>query len=448
MKNRLARALRLRSGEGRLVLVLSFLLLANAIAGEISGIVSLSNFLDTSESVNGILLVWAADMLLMLLMTGLQSLFIDRFDRLTLMRWMALIFMGAFIVLRLLMVFGAPEWLTYSMLYLLSTQQLLIFPLFFWILANDLFDMAQTKRLFPGIAGVGWVGSLLGIGFAAIQPHFFARADVGNEEVLAFSALIYFVAYIILNTGFSDVQLRETVHTTETVRETLTEGWGFVKDVPAFRYLAMALLSLAICDVIVEFRFLAVSDFAFPAPAQYQTFYSIYRLSYTVAALLIQTFVSGRLIDKLGIQHTFLIFPSTVLVGALWMLGWPGIVSAVGGLVLVKLPEYTVDESARKAFQALVPEERRGRVSVFLDSYLYVGGSLLGIGVLGLLLVLGNVVPTVDNFYIYLTLVVAAALFALWSIVQLRKVYEESLWNWRLKRRQRRVSSVLDKLEF
>jgi ATP/ADP translocase len=256
------------------------------------------------------------------------------------------------------------------------------------------------------------------------------------------------VAYIILNTGFSDVQLRETVRTTESVRETLTEGWGFVKDVPAFRYLAMALLSLAICDVIVEFRFLAVSDLTFPAPAQYQTFYSIYRLSYTVAALLIQTFISGRLIDKLGIQHTFLIFPSTVLVGALWMLGWPGIVSAVGGLVLVKLPEYTVDESARKAFQALVPEERRGRVSVFLDSYLYVGGSLLGIGVLGLMLLLGNVMPTVDNFYIYLTLVVAAALFALWSIVQLRKVYEESLWNWRLKRRQRRVSSVLDKLEF
>jgi len=42
---------------------------------------------------------------------------------------------------------------------------------------------------------------------------------------------------------------------------------------------------------------------------------------------------------------------------------------------------------------------------------------------------------------------VLAALFAIWAILKMRSVYESSLFNWRLKRRQRRTS-VLDKLDF
>ena len=39
------------------------------------------------------------------------------------------------------------------------------------------------------------------------------------------------------------------------------------------------------------------------------------------------------------------------------------------------------------------------------------------------------------------------ALIAIWAIFKMRTVYDSSLFNWRLKRRQRR-SSVLDKLDF
>jgi len=446
MKDVLHQLFRLRPGELGLLLVLGLLLLGNAVAGEIVGIVSISNFLEAG-GVNGILLVWLIDMLLMLLMTGLESLFIDRFDRLTIMRGMTLVLVGAFVVLRLLFVFKAPDWLNYGVLFLLSSQQVLVFPLFFWILANDALDVAQTKRLFPLVAGLGLVGSLAGIVFTAVQPRLFALAGVRDEEVLSFVVLIYLLIYVVLQVGFRKVRLRQTVKRSETVRETLTEGWGFVREVPSFRYLMLAVLALAVCDVVIEFRFLAVSDAAFPNPDQYQVFYSLYRLGFVLTAFGIQTFLAGRIINRVGLKNTFLVMPLAALSGAAWMMALPGVVSGVGGMLLQKLPLNTVDESARKAFQALVPEERRGRVSIFIDSYLYAGGSIIGILVTLAVVLAGLWLGSPYYFYVYLAVAAAAALFALWATLKMRRAYDSSLFNWRLKRRQRRAS-VLDKLDF
>jgi MFS family permease len=122
-------------------------------------------------------------------------------------------------------------------------------------------------------------------------------------------------------------------------------------------------------------------------------------------------------------------------------------VSAVGGVVMQKLPQFTVDESARKSFQSLVPEERRGRVSVFIDSYLYSAASIVGSLLTGAVVVIGLRLGLPQYYYGYLAMAVAAAALGLWAALRLRQVYDSSLLNWRLKRRERR-SSVMDKLQF
>ncbi|MGC9356351.1 MAG: hypothetical protein ACP5GX_00705 [Anaerolineae bacterium] len=446
MENFISRRIKIRREELGLVVILSVLLLINSIAGEISGIISISNFLDTSP-VNGMLAVWLADMALMLLMTGIQSLFIDRFDRLTIMRWMTLAFVIAFIILRLMLTFNAPGAISYALLYLLSTQQLMVFPIFFWILSNDVFDMHQTKRLFPFIAGWGFIGSLLGTLFATVQPALFARANVSDTEVLTFNVLLYLLIYLALQLGFRKIKMRETVQQVETVRETLTEGWNFVREVASFRYLMFAMAALAICDVIIEFRFLAVSDAVFTDPAAYQRFYSIYRLIYILGAFLVQTFITAAAINKLGLKQIFLLMPIATLASIGGMAFLPGLIIATGGLLVEKLAAYAVDEPARKAFQALVPEERRGRVSIFMDSYLYAGGSIAGILLTGLITLIGKSLGVENYFYAYLALGAVAAGFAIWAVFKMRAAYDQSLFNWRLKRRQRR-SSILDKLDF
>lgn len=435
-----------RAGEGKIVVALSFVLLITSLAGELSGIVSVSNFLNT-DGVNGILIVWLADMVLMLLMTALQSLFIDRFQRLHIMQWMTLAFVAAFTVLRLLFSFKAPSGLLYAFVFLLSTQQLIVFPLFFWIMANDLFDMVQSKRLFPVISAWGLIGSLLGTLFAMVQPGLFARAGVPDTEVLSLTVLLYLIVYTLLQTAFQKIEIRQTVQQQETLKETLTEGWGFVKEVPAFRFLMLAMIALAICDVVIEFQFLSITDLAYPDAAQYQRFYSIFRLGYILIAFVVQSFITGNAIQKAGLKNIFFVYPVTMMLSLGALLGWPGIVTSILGLLLARLAAYAIHEPAGKAFQALVPEERRGRVSIFMDSYLYAGGSIIGVLIALVIVGIGVLTDATWLAQLMLGIGAVAAAFAVWAVIKMRASYDSSLLNWRLKRR-RRGSSVLDKLEF
>ena len=116
MSNFYQRFFRLQPREVGLVLALGFLLFGNSMARQVSGIVAVSGFLNTS-SVNSMLLVLGIDYVFVLLVGGLQSLIVDRFNRIKLMAGVSLAFALAFLVLRLMFALGAPGWLNYSVMY-------------------------------------------------------------------------------------------------------------------------------------------------------------------------------------------------------------------------------------------------------------------------------------------------------------------------------------------
>ena len=430
------------------MLLLGVLLLINALAQQLSEITAISNFL-SQGGVNKMLIVWVIDGVLIIVVTGLQSLIVDRFDRLVLMRGLMLGLAAVFGFLWLLYLLQAPSGLNFALLYLVSEQQWLFFPLAFWLLANDIFDMAQTKRLFSLIAAFGFTGKLLGIGAALVSPLLLSRLGIPAESVLLVNVAVYLLAFAILVLGLRGVKASHMAHRPETLRETLGEGWSFVKNVPAFRYLTIAIVALVVSETALEFRFLVVSDSTFQGDvARYQAFYSLYQLGRTLASIAILSLVANRVIGRVGLKNSFLILPFGALGGAIWMILDPNsLLSALGGMLTQKLPQYTIDESARKAFQALVPEGIRGRVSIFMDSYVYSAGGILGSLIIGAIVAGGLRLGLAQYFYAYLAVAALAALLALWAILRMRAVYDSSLLNWRLQRRKR-GRSVLDQVTF
>jgi len=443
----LNRFLRLQPGEAGLVIVMAILLLGNSLSQQLSEITAISNFLSTG-GVNQILIVWLVDSLVILGITGMQSLVIDRFSRIKLTKWLLIILGLLFILLRILFLFQTPKWFIYALMYVISEQQYLFVPLVFWVLANDVFDMSQAKRLFPLIASGGFAGRLIGIGVAAVMPFLSLRLPAMKpEDLLIFITLIYLIIYIFFAEGMRKVKTRQTVQAHQTVRETLSEGQDFVREVPSFRYLTLAILAIGIIITVIDFRFLVVSNATFPDPNRFQTFYSLYRLALTLVAIVIQGSMTSRLIEGLGLKNTFLILPVILLMASALPMAVPTILFITGGISLARLSQATVDESARKAFQALVPEERRGRVSMFMDSYLFAGGTILGCLITGTVVVVGVLSGSSTYHYIYLGIAVLASILSIWFTLKMRSVYDTSLLNWRLKRRQHRTS-VLDKLDF
>jgi ATP/ADP translocase len=447
MNNFLNRLFRLEAGELAIVLSLGLVLSGNSLARQVSGIVAISGFLDEG-GVNQFLIVVIIDYLFILLVSALQSLVVDRFDRVKLVMGMTLGFAVVFTLMRLLFTFKVPNSINYALLYIISEQQWLAFPLFFWVLANDIFNPAQARRLIPVISSWNFVGKLIGIGIALIAPSLFFRLNVPNEEILTLNILIYLLIFVVLLWGTRNLNLRHTHQKQETVQETLTEGWDFIKNVPAFRYLTFTIIGAAVADTVIEFRFLVVTDATFLDAGSYQQFYSIFRLVSTLVAFAIQGFLTSRLINSFGLKNVFFIFPIAALISALWMIAMPGFSAAVSAMILIYLARETVDDSARKAYQALVPEERRGRVSTFLDSYVISIGTMTGAILAGIVVIIGLQTGSLNYFYGYLAVAVLGGVIAIWSVWKMRKEYDSSMLNWRLKRRQRRgLTGVMKKLD-
>jgi len=436
----------LRSGELPIVLILGVALLGNSLAQKIAELASISNFL-TDVGVPQFLLLLIVSSVISIGMTGVQSLLVDRFNRITLLNGICFGFGLSFIFLRCLFIFNAPNWLNYSLFYLLAEQQFIFFPLAFWLLANDLFEPQQSQRLFSLISVWGLVGNVLGIGIAALSPSVLQRLDAKPEELLILNALIYLAICSLLQVGLQKVQLRKTQVKIETLKETLMEGWEFIREVPAFRYLTFSMLGVMVCENIIDFQFLTTSELTFSDSNTYQTFLSLFTLTRVVSYLTIQSFFTQRLITKLNLKNAFLIAPLGAVAAATCVILNPSLWGSAGAVALQKLPQYTVDETARKSFQGFVPEERRGRVSLFMDSYLVAGSAIIAALITGIILLLGGFYDIPNYFYIYLGAGALAALIAVAAIIRMRTVYDTSLLNWHLKRRQR-SKSILDKLDF
>jgi hypothetical protein len=100
MRERFAQWVPLRAGESGLVISLGFILFTNYAAMGITKVVSVSGFLSEVKD-QYILLVWAVDMVLLILATGLQSLIVDRFDRIKLMGGVLFVFGALYAILPL-----------------------------------------------------------------------------------------------------------------------------------------------------------------------------------------------------------------------------------------------------------------------------------------------------------------------------------------------------------
>lgn len=445
LKDSIQSTLRLRPGEWRIVLPLILLLAINAMAMEIGAVVAVSGFL-SNVGTNQIVFVWIVDMVLVIFIASLQSLVIDKVSRKRSMYGIIFGLAAFYLFIRFLFFIGAPDGLNYGLLYLLADQQLLFFPLIFWLLANDNMITAQAKRLFPLIGIGGFLGQILGLLISGTTVSLFERFNISTVELLLFNAAAYIVAVFILRR--IKLVRQQASQQVEGLRQTLSEGWGFVKEVASFRYLMLSMIAVGLVLTIIEFYFLVVSGATFTDSNSFQIFYSFYRLSIIILSILMQSLLTSRLIERIGLRSVFLIVPTAMMVSLIGMMALPGIITAAVGRGLSRLPFATIDESGRKAFQGLVPESRRGRVSMFMDSYLYALGTIIGSIILTLIIYISPQFNLGNYFYIYLGVAIAFTVFALWTLIKMRNVYENSLLNWRLKRQRQKRGGVFDKLDF
>ncbi len=442
MIERLKQWFPLRAGESRLVFSLGFILFANYAAMGITKVVSVSGFLGTVKD-HYILLVWAVDMVLLILATGIQSLIVDRFDRIKLLAGVLLIFVILYAVLPLTFLSKSfPASISYTLIYLLNDQQWRFFPVVFWILVNDIYDPATGRRVMPVIANFAFVGTIVGLGIGAID----AQLGFGPIKLLLLNASIFLLAYLIAQTRLRTVKLSPPSGVATSMKESLSEGWEFIRTVPAFAWSALGMLAAG--SVMTILLYDVLSDAKLELGSGFQSFYAQYNLLIAFASIFVQS-ISAKIIERISLKRSFLIQPFVMLGSVIANFFIPGYVSSAISQGVSRVTYDTVDLSTRKAFQAMVPNEKRGRVSMFIDSYLPSGGTILGSLVAFGIISTGITFGLAREQYslIYLGVGIAVAFLAVYAAFRVRATYEQSMLSWQLKRRTR-AASVLDKLDF
>jgi AAA family ATP:ADP antiporter len=442
MSERLNRWLPLRTGEFGLAFILGFILFANYAAMGITKVVSVSGFLGEVKD-HYILLVWTVDMILLIFTSGLQSLIVDRYDRVKLMAAVLIMFAVLYALLPFAFLSKiVPASISYTLIYLLNDQQWRFFPVVFWILVNDIYDPAAGRRVMPVIANFAFLGTIVGLGVAAFD----SKLHLGTVKLLSLNALIFFVAFLIAQIGLRKIKIKISSQPQVSMKESLVEGWEFIKNVPAFAYLALGMLATGAVMTVLLFH--AISNAKLDLGAGFQSFYAGYNLIIAIASILIQT-ISARIIERVSLKSSFLLQPFVMAGSMISNLFVPGFVSSAASHGVARATYDTVDLSARKAFQALVPNEKRGRVSMFIDSYLPSAGTIVGSLMTFTVITLGLKLGFSRNEYsrVYIIVGIILALIALLSAFKVRATYEQSMLSWQLKRRTR-GASVLDKLDF
>jgi len=431
---------RVYSGERARLFTLAALLLINSLVQQSNDVMSTSGFV-SNLGVEQILWLWLMESILMIFASSTLAFIVDRMKRVLLASILSATLGLTYLGLYVLFVAGAPEWLFYSALAVINDQQLLLMPLLIWAVANDVFSIAESKRLVPLIAVAGVVGGVVGNGLAAGAARWLGE---GNPQLLLFNAGLLLTGGGVLLTGMRRVRIEARQSPAGEKRlEALREGLSFLREVPAFRYLTISMIVTGICWTVIDYQLLAQAAQAYPKPADLQAFYGIFKVAVPLLLLPVQGLIAHRLMNRLGFQHIFAILPCVALTSL--TLAFAGIGGIVIGAYLFRITMQGIDEPARQAFRGLAPDELRGRIIAFMDGYLLPMGFIIGCGLLGIALLAvthGGVSVTVGRA-LYLGLAGLSAAIALWAANRLRLRYVESMFSWRLRRR-RRPSALKD----
>jgi AAA family ATP:ADP antiporter len=251
----------------------------------------------------------------------------------------------------------------------------------FWSFANDIYTKAAGARLFPIIMVGMTAGAPIG---SFIAGHLFGMG-LTPQAILQISAVLLLgtlLLYLLLNAAQTG--------RAAAVRETpLAAGGGFglVFRSSYLRLIAVLVILLNVVNTTGEYLIarllashanaMAAADPAFNTQAYIGAFTGDYQFWVNVAAFLIQTFLTSRLVKHTGLRGALLALP-------LIALGGYTIIAAGVGFAVVRwvktaenATDYSIMNTARQLLWLPTSREEKYKAKQAIDTFFVRGGDLL-----------------------------------------------------------------------
>jgi AAA family ATP:ADP antiporter len=258
----------------------------------------------------------------------------------------------------------------------------------FWGFMADVFTSEQGKRLFGFIAAGGTLGAVAGsgltaalVGWVGTIPLLLVSAALGEGSVLAFHA----VDRMPLARG--EPRAAPVAAATAGAphgggadaggRLNRTGIWGGLTLVLRSRYLLGIVLYMLLFTCTSTFAYFEqariVAAFSSSPEARTGIFARI-DLLVNIVTLVVQAFLTGRVIRAIGVGPTQSILPLLSLAGFAVLAIQPSLAVIMTFQVLRRSADYAAAKPAREVLYTVLDREEKYKAKSFIDTFVYRGG--------------------------------------------------------------------------
>ncbi len=234
-----------------------------------------------------------------------------------------------------------------------------------WLVASNLFDAREAKRLYP-LLGMGMV---LG---AATGGEFTSRTAVlvGTRNLLLASAAMVVLAYVAYRIANTKAPTAIKSARAAEAKDTDFSFVGMVRDIGRIRHLQVIIaimVAMYLVDTFVEYVFQVTAVAAHKGDELTAFFGKFYGLYLNVTEFVFQLFVTGFVVQRFGVGGTLQIAPATILLSSVATVSAPSLQSASAVRLMEAATRYTLNRTGMELLYMPLPQELRNRIKAFID---------------------------------------------------------------------------------
>jgi AAA family ATP:ADP antiporter len=247
----------------------------------------------------------------------------------------------------------------------------------FWQTIVDVFTSEQGKRLFGFIAAGATIGAIMGSAATALLAR-----SVPTWALLTGAALLLEVAVFSMRrlSRLSDrVYRKPTSQSGErAVGGSTYAGILHVMKSPYLLNVSLFFVLFSITSTFLYFEQVGIAAKAFPDRGAQTAFFASVDLAVNVFTLVIQLFLTGRVVRMFGVGLALASLPLLTILGFGVLVYAPTIAAIVTFQVLRRAGNFGIARPTREILFTVLPREDRYKAKSFIDTVMYRLGDQVG----------------------------------------------------------------------
>src|SRR4051812_40592708 len=246
----------------------------------------------------------------------------------------------------------------------------------FWAFMTDLFTVEQGKRLYGFIAVGGTLGAILG---AYITKHFVG--DIGPANLLIIAAAMFVIAGSLVRffpDSFTKQDKTTAAKPEERIGGSIWAGLTHIGRSPYLMGLAASILLYTMTSTWAYFQQSELAGGVLKTSTARTEFFGNLEIWVNTITVLIQIFLTGRLLKSFGVGFTLFALPFISMVGFAAM----GVAASLAMLAVFQVARraaaYALMRPSREILFTVLKREDKYKVKSITDTLGYRTGDQLG----------------------------------------------------------------------